>query len=198
MSRDGGNAERVRLSSGMLRGLVIVMLALVAGCSSAGRGGWGDRPMPATPHPFDPVSLRIHGLTHIDPTGPKVEPDQSLLVLHFELKDRYGDTVKGLGPLKIELYKPGAGVAPGIETQALSWALPDFADPDANAARFDTATNTYRIPLIAGRWADQWLDPANDAVRERAPAWLKVRATLSSKDADGLPVLLADEFVIQR
>ncbi|CAG0952809.1 hypothetical protein PHYC_00293 [Phycisphaerales bacterium] len=191
-------ARGALLSSGMMRVMVIVPLVFLAACSSWGVNRSSGRTLPTMPHPFDPVTLRVHGLTHIDPTGPKVGADQCLLVLHFELKDRFGDTVKGLGPLKVELYKPGAGVAPGIETQALSWELPDFADPEANASRFDTATNTYRIPLIAGKWADQWLDPGNEGLRERAPAWLKVRASLSTQDADRRAVLLSDEFVVQR
>lgn len=148
-----------------------------------------------TAHPFDPVSLRVHPLTHVDASGPGAGPDQCLLVLHLELKDAYTDAVKGVGPLTVELFRPGTGPTPGIETQALVWDVPDFADPATNSTRFDTATQTYRVPLLAPKWADELLAAKPT---DASPSWLKVRATLRARDAQGRPLLLADEFVIQR
>ncbi len=171
----------------------IALLPLVA-CSSMGKP---KDPIAATAHPFDPVTLRIHPLTHVDSTGPKIGPDQCLLVLHFELRDRYGDLVKGLGHLQVEMYKPGAGVSPGIETQALPWAPPGMDDPAENSGRFDTSTRSYRLPLSSPRWVYDWLKPENAADRGGSPGWLKVRVTLTVKDADGNPRLLTDEYVIQ-
>ncbi|GJQ30566.1 MAG: hypothetical protein HBSAPP03_24500 [Phycisphaerae bacterium] len=173
-----------------------LLFALVlAACAQGPLASRRDRPSGRTAHPFDPVLLRIHALTHVDPAGPKNSPDQCLLVLHLELKDAYDDTVKGLGPLTVELFRPGGGPTPGIETQALVWDVPDFADPTSNSSRFDAATHTYRLPLQAPRWVDEALTHTAGA---QTPAWLKVRATLTVRDAEGRLVLLADEFVIQQ
>lgn len=179
--------------------LSIVFIVLITGCAGDGPiATLTDAPLPQTAHPFDPVLLRIHALTHVDPVGPPSAPDQALLVLHFELKDRYADTVKGLGGLKVELYKPGEGMSPGIESQSTLWDLPEFADPEENSARLDVATSTYRVPLAAERWIDEWLNPEDTRIRGGAPAWLKVRATLSTRDAEGRLLLLSDEYVVQR
>src|SRR6187399_1229649 len=56
-------------------------------------------------YPFAPATLRIHPLTHID-TGERSQHPQTQaceVVLHFELLDRFGDSVKGLGSLSVEL-----------------------------------------------------------------------------------------------
>jgi len=177
--------------------LTLAALAPLAACSSASLNRLRAAPPPTMSHPFDPVSLRVHPLTHVDDTGPKIGPDQCLLVLHFELKDRYGDLVKGVGALKVELYKPGAGITPGIETQTLSWAPGEMSDPERSSERFDTATRTYRLPLAAPRWVYEWLHMQGSGVRDGAPPWLKLRVTLTVPDAEGVPRLLSDEFVIQ-
>ena len=79
-----------------------------------------------TAHPFDPVSLRVHPLTHVDASGPGAGPDQCLLVLHLELKDAYTDAVKGVGPLTVELFRPGTGPTPGgAGSQSLN-GVPSF------------------------------------------------------------------------
>jgi hypothetical protein len=137
-------------------------------------------------YPFAPTSLRIHPLTHVD-----IGPKQSQVVLHFELLDRYGDSVKGLGKLSIELYKPGAGMTPGIETQELSWDVPGMDDPDQNTRRFDLATRTYRVPLSAPPWVQDAISP------EHGPGWVKVRAVLTVDGEGGEPRYLEDEYVIQ-
>ncbi|MDX2131604.1 MAG: hypothetical protein SFY69_06105 [Planctomycetota bacterium] len=155
-----------------------------------------DRPQ--TAGPFDPVALRIHPLTHIERGGPGVGPDECLLILHLELSDAYADPVKGLGSLTVELFRPGAGPTPGMESQSRRWAVPNFSDPPANSARFDPATRTYRVPLVVEAWVFDWLDPANAPLRNGAPAWVKVRAVLETADAAGAPLLLADEFIVQR
>jgi hypothetical protein len=167
----------------------MVLLACLVSCAAP----HAPAPRPGA-CPFEPVSLRIHPLTHVEPSSPRVPPDQCLLVLHLELRDRYADAVKGLGALRIEVSRPGAGPTPAPEAQALVWQLPEFADPDANASRYDPATGTYRVPLLAPRWVAHWLDPEQGTLRAGAPARLRVRATLTTNDQR----LLADEFVIQR
>jgi hypothetical protein len=143
--------------------------------------------------PFAPATLRIHPLTHVD-TGERSQQAKTQgceVVLHFELLDRYGDSVKGLGSLSVELYKPGPGMTPGIETQELTWDIPGMDDPDQNSRRFDSATRTYRIPLSAPRWVFDAVSPA------RGPGWVKVRAVLTIPVEGGEPRYLEDEYVIQ-
>jgi hypothetical protein len=170
--------------------LVLVMAPL--GC--VGDGGRGAVPPPvAGESPFAPASMRVHPLTHVDQASPDAPAGKCLLVLHLEMRDRFGDSVKGLGQLRVQLFKPGAGSAPGMEVESLTWAIPDFDDPAANSDRFDPATRTYRLPLLADPWVARWLTPEGEGLRGGAPAWLKVRASVNL--ADGRTV--ADEFVVQ-
>jgi len=166
----------------------------LTGCQS-GPGPSAPPSAAATACPFAPAVVRIHPLTHVDAKAPGVAADQCLLVLHLELRDRFGDAVKGVGRLKVELYKPGSGIAPGIETQAIVWDVPAFAEPDSNSSRFDPSTRTYRLPLITERWVAQWLTAEGAPQRAGSPAWLKVRALLDVGAPDQRP--LTDEFIVQ-
>lgn len=148
--------------------------------------------------PFDPVALRVHPLTHVQRRAPGLSPDECLLVLHVELTDAYADSVKGLGLLTVELFRPGSGPTPGMEVQSRRWRIEDLLDPESNSARYDPSTRTYRIPLVAEAWVAEWLDPANAPLRAGAPPWVKVRATLETLGRDDRPILLADEFIVQR
>lgn len=171
----------------------LAMAGLSAGCSSDAQPAGSASGAPESP--FAPATLRVHPLTHVD-EGPELpgggRTDRCTVVLHFELKDRYADSVKGLGTLKVELYKPGTGATPGIETQELVWDVPQLADPDENTKRFDQATRTYRIPLIAPRWVADWLNAAAPQ-----PDWLKLRAVLTTTERTGVRYL-DDEYVLQK
>lgn len=190
MRRD--RADRVPRAVPLLA-LTSLLMAMLAGCGTGGAAQ--ASPDPATPAaacPFEPAVARVHPLTHVDARSPGVAADKCLLVLHLELRDQFGDAVKGVGDLKVELYKPGPGTSPGMETQAMVWEVPAFAQAEANSARFDPATRTYRLPLVADRWVAQWLSAEGGALRAGSPAWLKVRVVLA---AGGRPMV--DEFVVQ-
>ena len=181
-----------------LRAILSLLLVLPA---CAARPATTESPtLPAawTGGPFAPVSLRIHPLTHIDPGPPLARgavADECTIVLHFELKDRVGDAVKGLGRASVQLYRPGEGVTPGIETQALVWEIPEMTDPEANSARFDQTVRTYRVPLVAPRWVAEHVDPARPA----ATPWLRLRVTLATDAGTGPDAkFLDDEFILQR
>lgn len=175
------------------------MLAAPAALWACGGGAGPSRPpgQGGGPlhEPFAPVAVRVHPLTHVDTAG--VPADQSVLVLHVELKDRFGDTVKGLGKLKVQLYRPGSGTAPGLEKQELSWEVPDLANPEINASRFDQATRTYRLPLKAPRWVADWPNRSAAGESENGRDWLKVRVVFTAIDADGSERFLEDEYVLQ-
>jgi hypothetical protein len=144
-------------------------------------------------YPFAPVSLRVHPLTHVDTAeaGKRGQEGSSEVVLHFELLDKFGDSVKGLGTVTVELYKPGPGMTPGIETQELTWDVPGMDDAEQNTRRFDVATRTYRVPLSAPRWVLDAVSPAH------GPGWLKVRVVMTVAGEGGEARYLEDEYVIQ-
>ncbi len=142
----------------MLGATVLAGLALVAGCTVSGTDPNEPPPTPgqATLDPdsiervaFAAATLRVHPLTHIDPlAGPK--GDQVLLMLHIELRDRYGEQVRDLGILRAEFTVPGQ--AP------LSWDVPEMIGADQNMKRYDPSTRTYRLGLT--------LPPTMRTVRE--------------------------------
>jgi hypothetical protein len=175
----------------MRRCVSLTLLLVLPGC--AFHTGRSDPALPVdagviAAYPFSPTALRIHPLTHVESGWERAgaAPDQSQLILHFELLDRYGDSVKGLGPVMVELYRPG-GAGPNTETQDLTWEVGGMEHPESNTRRFDAATRTYRIPLVAPAWVA-------DAVRNGG--WVKVRVTMRTPSEDGERVL-EDEYVIQ-
>jgi len=181
-----------------LRAILPVLLLLPACAARSTTAESSILPAAWAGGPFAPVTLRIHPLTHIDP-GPILPrgavADDCTIVLHVELKDRFGDAVKGLGRVSVQLYRPGEGVTPGIETQALVWEIPEMTDPEANSARFDQTVRTYRVPLVAPRWVADHVAPA----RPDATPWLRLRVTLAIDAATGPDAkFLDDEFILQR
>ena len=113
-------------------------------------------------------------------------------MLHFELKDRFGDAVKALGKLDVELTKPGVGIAPGMETREITWTVAELGSAEENFTRFDPPTRTYRIVLSGPKWIADWAMRSGDAKRE-GPAWLKLRAVMQLEGGG----ILRDEYVLQ-
>lgn len=134
------------------------------------------------PGPFAPKVMRIHPLTHadIDAQGnPRV-------MLHVELKDAWGDTVKGIGRVQAQLWRDGrAGDNP------TRWDI-DLRSLGDNADFYDPATRTYRIVLTG---LPDWL---GDAVRASDPAGVaRLRVLFLTTDLAGTPVVLRDEITIR-
>jgi len=184
--------------------LVFTSAALLVGCVS-------DRPTKsvdvdpgmtlASGNPFAPTTLRVHPLTQLELSARKPDgtPDpMPRIVLHVEMKDAYGDTVKALGTLRAELYAPGTGGSgvgsTGMEVRIADWEQPALRDAAQNARRFDQATRTYRIQLGGTAKLAEWSKSATDG-----PAgWLKLKVMFATLGASGEPVTLVDEFVLQR
>jgi hypothetical protein len=152
--------------------------------------------------PFAPVAMRVHPLTHID--APAMgERGETSVVLHIEVRDAYGDLVKGLGKLDVELSRSAAsGVLPttvagtGFEqTPAVSWSATEMMDPKENSRRFEWDTRTYRVRLSAPTWVGQWL--RDEAVRGGAAAKLRLRVILTSGVEGGNRRVLQDVFVLE-
>lgn len=90
------------------------------------------------PGPFAPDTMRVHPLTHAE----RVEGEQRIVV-HMELTDGWGDTVKGTGTVRIALERLG-GRALSDETTA--WDI-DLSEISASMAYFDPVTRTYKFVL---------------------------------------------------
>jgi hypothetical protein len=133
----------------------------------------------AVPGPFAPRVMRVHPLTHSE-LG---QDDQSRIVLHVELKDSWGDTVKGVGMLQVQLR--------GSEAQErMRWDI-DLRDLDSNVGYFDSATRSYRV-VLGG--LPSWLDRA---IRDGAGARGRIRVLFRTALADGEAVVLQDEYVLR-
>jgi len=138
----------------------------------------------AVPGPFRPSAMRVHPLTHTE-TRADGEP---VMVLHVELKDPWGDTVKGVGQVQIQLRKNSATST--IGDRGSRWDI-DLRDLEANTSYFDSATRTYRIVL--GGLPD-WLD---QSVRDGDAQAARVRVLFRTAKSDGEAVVLQDEFVMR-
>lgn len=123
---------------------------------------------------FDPVTLRVHPLTHVDASG-----DTCVLIVHVELRDAFADSVKGLGELTIE--------AEGPSGERIAWDVPGMLDPAANTRRFDPPTRTYRLPLHCPAWIATWASTPRSA-----PLIVKARITRENGEA------LAGELALDR
>ncbi|MCX5691291.1 MAG: hypothetical protein NTV94_16135 [Planctomycetota bacterium] len=145
----------------------------------------------AEPDPFRPTALRIHPLTHVDAASGTKE-DRCAIILHFELKDRFGDAVKAPGLLRIELAKPAQGALAGMESRELTWELTEFINAEENFKRFDVPTRTYRIALNAPAWVCEVVSKKTS--RDSSVKWLKIRASI---ELPGTGQVLRDEYVIQ-
>jgi len=179
--------------------LVTACAAALAGCTTSGNNGTSAAKNPSSSNtmlagaehdPIRPVSLRIHPLTHTDTTaGGKA--DQCAIIVHFELKDRFGDSVKSTGLLRIELAKPASGALTGMESRELTWELPELIDAHENFKRVDSSTRTYRIALNAPAWVCEMT--SKKAPRD-ASKWVKIRVSM---EVPGQERALRDEYVIQ-
>lgn len=138
----------------------------------------------AVPGPFRPSVMRVHPLTHTE-TRADGEP---VMVLHVELKDSWGDTVKGVGQVQVQLRR--ASGTSTIGDRGTRWDL-DLREIEENISYFDSATRTYRIVL--GGLPD-WL---GESVLAAKPEAARVRVLFRTAKADGEAVVLQDEFVMR-
>ena len=124
---------------------------------------------------FAPAAMRIHPLTHAD-TG---ADGGRRVVLHMELKDAWGDTVKGVGSVQIQLRRRDTG---RIGESGARWDI-DLVDLDVNTSYFDSATRTYKFVL------------------GNPPAWIedeaRVRVLFSTTRPNGDAVVLQDEYELR-
>jgi hypothetical protein len=149
---------------------------------------------PSTDGALRPVSVRIHPLTRFART----DDGQTELVCHVELKDRFQQSVKGLGLLRFELYRPGDGSGQGGgEVQECIWSV-DLSDPGTNAAAYDDlVTRTYTVRLGSlPESIQRWLIEAEAG--GQSAGWLTLRAYFSPSEPGGRPQVLTAAQRLQR
>lgn len=161
----------------------MVWLVSLGGCARS--GSMPREAMPPTGRltggAFAPASMRIYPLTHIERTG----EGEARLVLHLELRDAWGDTVKGIGLLQVQLLR-GGDLGGGGRDERM-WEV-DMRDPEINAQYYDPATRTYRVQL---RDLPAWVEA------QSAGAGVRVLAVLRTPAPDGSERFLRDEAVIR-
>ncbi len=139
---------------------------------------------------FAAESIRVHPLTQLE-----LEPGRGVtLACHVEVRDRWGDTVKAVGDLQVQLYRPVPGLDATREVQELVWDI-DLNNLERNAAWFDPVTRTYRVRLTGlPAWAERIAtgEASGEAGR------LRLRAVLRTVGPDGRERILRDDLIIQR
>ncbi len=142
----------------------------------------------AVPGPFRPSVMRVHPLTHTE-IGVDGNP---VIVLHVELKDPWGDTVKGVGQIQVQLRENRSTNM--IGDRGTRWDI-DLRDIEENVSYFDSATRTYRI-VIGG--LPSWLAATmENPDSESDTASARVRVLFRTAKADGETVVLQDEYLMR-
>lgn len=141
-----------------------------------------------------PERLRIHPLTRFTES----DDGETQLVLHLELRDRFGHSIKSLGKLYIELDRPReGGIDPTMPPPSADGAGPDgratdvywevdLRNPETNALMYDDLiSRTYLIYLggLPG-WAERWARGDPGAALDDA---LTLRATFYPTPFNGEP-----------
>ncbi|MEL7473970.1 MAG: hypothetical protein AAGK04_11695 [Planctomycetota bacterium] len=180
-------------------GMVIGLL----GCALAGacevtprRAGTLDRGRVGDVwNPFAPERLRISPLTHVGRGQDDVGGDgRAQIVCHIELVDADGFTVRGIGDLQVQLYRPRGGGDAGLSEQELRWDV-DLSDLEENRVYFDRATGTYRAPLVGvPSWVDEMVEGWSSG---GGGGRIQLIATLRTVGPRGEERVLRDEFYIE-
>jgi hypothetical protein len=128
--------------------LILGMAACLNGCGGVDlKGGHPIEEVyrGASAWPFVPVAMRVHPFTSI-------EYDQQdkavVLEARVELLDRLGDTTKGVGDFRFELYDAArtAGASAVDQNLLYSWEAPMTSLED-NRRYYDPITRTYYFKL---------------------------------------------------
>lgn len=126
--------------------------------------------------------MTLHPLTRID-RDPHGAP---MIIAYVDIRDAWGDPVKALGALQVQLYRPATGPVAGLDEQELTWDL-DLSELDLNARLYDHVTRMYRLPLLE---APDWVLP------EAGRARVRLRAVLNTAGPRGEPRRLDGDLLI--
>lgn len=187
----------------MLRPLTILLcVAPLAGCGwmTGSRQTSGERTPGAgetrlTPGPalnaFAPASVRLYPLTHAQAVGPAGRP---VLVVHVEVKDAWGDSIKAAGEMVVRVAAlSGWGAArEGEKRDPSRWRI-DMTDPELNSAWFDPATRTYQVRLSTlPAWMEEGI--RQGAGKDGSDRALRITAEFTALNAEGQVKTFYDEL----
>jgi len=133
----------------------------------------GDEGM-TIPGPFSTARMRVHPLTHTE----RVE-GETRLVLHMELNDGWGDTIKALGTVRATMEPVGGQGGRGV-----TWDV-DIRDSKTNVSYFDSVTRTYRF-VFSG--VPGWFETEGRGM---------VRLQFRTARADGSVNAISDSFEVE-
>ena len=128
---------------------MLVLATAAGGCAES--GGTGSPAMPLVTGdgppvwPFWPMRMRLHPLSRLV-TNP--ETGETVIEVRIELFDDTGDTVKGIGLVRINLHEiplPEGGGSVS-EMPVATWNR-DLRDLELNELHFDDVTRTYLFRL---------------------------------------------------
>lgn len=189
------------MRAGVVRGAVLgIAIALGLSLPGCGMGpmdfGWTEPAKPRNDlrpgyNAFAPEAVRVFPLTHLG----RDDFGAAAIVCHIELRDRWGDSVKALGPLQVQLYRQGGGVDGGSAVQILKWDVA-LEDERENAASYDPATQTYRLVLVG---LPGWLAERVEALKEgttRPRIRLEIRAVFQTLGSNGEEKVLRDGMAL--
>lgn len=161
-----------------------------AGVRSPAAGETRLTPGPAL-NPFAPASVRLYPLTHAQPMGPGGRP---VLVVHVEVKDAWGDSIKAAGEMVVRVAPlSGWGAAREGETREPSrWRI-DMIDAELNSAWFDPATRTYQVRLSnLQTWMEEGI--RQGAGKDGSDRTLRITAEFTALNAEGQVKTFYDEL----
>ncbi len=139
--------------------------------------------------PFGPVAARVHPLTRFA----RHADGYPILIVHVELRDAWGESVKALGDLEVQLYGPSGPGATTPNVQHLVWDV-DLSTIDGYLRHWDRATRTFRLQL---RDVPDWMGQAMTADRPDPASRFIIRALFTIREDQEPLVVLEDELEIR-
>ena len=114
------------------------------GAGAGGVGGGADGSVDAA---TTGARLVVHPLTRVGTDG----EGKPAIIVHLEVRDEFGQSIKALGVVRVELLKPGGF---GVDRE---WVA-DLRSARANAQMYDDlVTRTYMLPLGGvPEWVINW------------------------------------------
>lgn len=161
--------------------LLLVSVTMLAGCSIF-KGS--PSPLAAAPQPwlFSPVVMRVHPFTTF---AYDKAAGAYVLDARIELQDRVGDSTKGVGDFRFELYEEKERASQeGEEVRQAVWSAP-MTTLEQNQQHYDPITRTYvfRLKLTQApsepqkyKLIAQFTDPEGRRLSASAPLHYKPAA----------------------
>lgn len=185
----------------------LALLPLALGCAigvlPACTGGQRATPTIDPKWAIPPATIAVHPLTRIgaDSAG------NPALLLYLEVHDEFGQTIKALGRVRVELYRPGFArpepqtvstgdnpVSPDtVQPRDQAWDV-DLTEPNRNARMFDDlVTRTYTFPLGGlPSWLTDWSRGGS------AASGPTITVSFTFRDADGTERTLRAGYRLSR